>query len=775
SSGTRNQTSTSKSSTKSSSPRSTPLRLPLVSSSSIRTPRKMSEGRSSLTEQRVINYLNSNPKFLENYVISNAVDNTTFHRWAGKRNLREKRHSSKTLPAQSWTGKDLESRRRVIHDHSHDASRMVYEIGVCMTQVISASSDSFEAIIENEDGSFSLHRTSDGTLKQKKVKRNGRPVPQHTQKLINCEGGTIGQIEFHSTREITSKERQILNIIGTWASSCVHFAQLSSQLQEHGDQSEMFLRQRKLHSFLLDVAKSIFQDIVSMDNVIIKVLNFAQSLVNAERTSLFLVDSKTKELYARIFDVGQGNDEHTKINSDGNKEIRFPMTEGIAGYVARTGEVVNTENAYEDERFNKAIDEKTGFHTTTILSMPIFIRTSVIGVVQMINKKEGIFNKADEDAFEMFAVYCGLALHHAKLYDKIRRSEQKYRVALEVLAYHSVCHRDEVAKLKELDNLDKIVELETYDFNGMKLSELEKPLYAVYMFRTLFNDKFRFDPDDLMRFTLTVRKNYRRVAYHNWAHGWSVAHAMFVLLNSTDIFTPFEALALFISCICHDLDHRGKNNQYMKNMATPLASIYTTSVMEHHHFNQTVTILQQDGHNILKSMSSDEYKKALATIKKCILATDLALFFKNRAVLSGLIAENKFDVNDIDHRERLQAILMTGCDLIASAKPWQIQTETVKVIFEEFYEQGDAERKNGSDPNPMMDRTKHMELPQMQVGFMRGICVPCYDVIAAIIPQVGKLRDQCEYNAKMWEKLAEEQKQRNEDAKANGTEELIVP
>lgn len=48
----------------------------------------------------------------------------------------------------------------------------------------------------------------------------------------------------------------------------------------------------------------------------------------------------------------------------------------------------------------------------------------------------------------------------------------------------------------------------------------------------------------------------------------------------------------------------------MKNMSTPLASIYSTSVMEHHHFNQTVTILQQDGHNILKALSSEEYKQA---------------------------------------------------------------------------------------------------------------------------------------------------------------------
>lgn len=56
----------------------------------------------------------------------------------------------------------------------------------------------------------------------------------------------------------------------------------------------------------------------------------------------------------------------------------------------------------------------------------------------------GFFLQDDEEAFETFSVYCGLALHHAKLYDKIRRSEQKYKVALEVLSYHNSSSVNEV-------------------------------------------------------------------------------------------------------------------------------------------------------------------------------------------------------------------------------------------------------------------------------------------------------------------------------------------
>jgi GAF domain-containing protein len=129
---------------------------------------------------------------------------------------------------------------------------------------------------------------------------------------------------------------------------------------------------------------------------------------------------------------------------------RFSVGTGIAGQVAATGEILNILDAYKDQRFNRDVDKLTGYVTKTILCMPIFIRGSVIGVVQMVNKKHGVFSKEDEQAFETYAIYCGLALHHAKLYDKIRRSEQKYNVALEVLSYYNTCADDEFEKARAI-------------------------------------------------------------------------------------------------------------------------------------------------------------------------------------------------------------------------------------------------------------------------------------------------------------------------------------
>lgn len=84
----------------------------------------------------------------------------------------------------------------------------------------------------------------------------------------------------------------------------------------------------------------------------------------------------------------------------------------------------------------------------------------------------------------------------------------------------------------------------------------------------------------------------------------------------------------------------------------------------------------------------------------------------------------------------MQAISMTASDLSASTKPWDIQVQTVSVIFEEFYQQGDAERAAGRKPISMMDRNQPDQQASSQVGFLTGICIPCYTLLYRLIPGI---------------------------------------
>ncbi|CAC5410934.1 PDE10 [Mytilus coruscus] len=759
-----------------------------------------------VSPELVTHFLNENPEFLDRYVTTH-VSEDKIRQWSlrkGSKNVHTRQHNLngellREKKSSKWKTCVQSSKWKVLHEMTRDISyqtdrlQILAELAQCA--VDSTSADGFNLYLADSNqqlyhhkvspisssrGSRTTDRPSEGsyignietgtslpsyvaktkdTIRTNHVQGDMRfPAGlgikmEHVQTVLAIpilqeDSGVLGVIELYrqfSTDSFTQEDEEVTATLLVWADVCVDYVQMYNSM----------MRQRKLNDFLLAVTKSIFQDIVSMDTVIMKIMNYAKKLVNADRASLFLLDTKTTELYARIFDTGK---EHVP-----QKEIRFPMDKGVAGHVASTGQVLNITDAYNDGRFNREVDMQTGYRTKSILCMPIYIRGSIIGVVQMVNKKEGTFTMADEESFETFAIYCGLALHHAKLYDKIRRSEQKYKVALEVLSYHAQCTDDEYKIIKSTPLPDNIPGIIDYEFSPWDVEDNRKCLYVLYMMKDIFsmatkkneNEK-RYDLDDMIRFTMTVKKNYRNVPYHNWAHAFSVAHAVYTVIKTTKhSFSPVECLALYVACLCHDLDHRGKTNAFMVKSASPLAAIYSTSTMEHHHFNHTVTILQNEGHNIFKHLTSDQYKQILGDIRQCILATDLALFFGNRARLQEVSDKNEFSWDDSEHRHVVMAICMTACDLCSMYKPWDIQLQVVNVIMEEFWLQGDEEKSQGLTPMPMMDRDKKDELPHLEVGFLVGICLPCYELMAQVLPNTKPMVDGAVSNLKKWKYLAE--------------------
>ncbi|XP_045784288.1 probable 3',5'-cyclic phosphodiesterase pde-5 [Maniola jurtina] len=510
-------------------------------------------------------------------------------------------------------------------------------------------------------------------------------------------------------------------------------------------------RESNMSDILLDVVKTIFKEMISLDQLIKSILKSAQRLVNADRASLFLVDNDNSELVSTVFDLKLDHEQ----DKNGIQPVRMSIKQGIAGCVASSGEVLNIPNAYSDDRFNSKVDMATGYKTKSILCMPIKVRGKVIGVVEMINKINNLnFDHEDEIAFQKFSIFFGLALHNAKLYAKVKRNEERFQVAMEVLSYHNTCKDNEVQEVQN-ENWALPTNFNDFYLDPYELDHLQKCKAALKMFDILF-DISKFDSTAVTKFILTVKKNYRMVPYHNFDHGWSVAHTMYVILKN-DYEHRFDykmKLALFVACLCHDLDHRGYNNDYLKETEAPLAAMYSSSPLEHHHFSITVTILQQDGHNIFSQLSREDYKEVLEHIKQNILATDLAVFSTNLAQFKHIFAENSdqqtFNWEILRNRKLAMALSMTASDLSASAKPWTIQMKTVEVIFEEFYLQGDKEREANKTPIPMMDRTKPDDKPTSQVAFLNHICIPCYSMLYKIFPRTKPLYEMVLQNRDNW-------------------------
>jgi adenylate cyclase len=176
-------------------------------------------------------------------------------------------------------------------------------------------------------------------------------------------------------------------------------------------------RQLRYAELLLEVTRRMAA-YDTLDEVLAALVEMTTSELNAERGSLFLNDPDTNELYSR---VAQGNIQ---------REIRLLNTSGIAGYVFTSGEGLLIQDAYSDARFNRSVDEQTGFVTRNILCVPIkTVKGEVIGVAQTLNKRNGKFTKQDLNLLEAMTSQGTLALQSAQFIERmqaIRKQEMEF-------------------------------------------------------------------------------------------------------------------------------------------------------------------------------------------------------------------------------------------------------------------------------------------------------------------------------------------------------------
>ena len=166
-----------------------------------------------------------------------------------------------------------------------------------------------------------------------------------------------------------------------------------------------------------------------------KIMAAVTTMVNAERSTLFLNDEKTNELYTEI---GQGL---------GATKIRFPNHLGIAGTVFHSRNSVNIPYAYADLRFNLSFDKETGFFTRSILCTPVVNKDGkTIGVTQVLNKVGGSFTGEDEARLKAFTAQISIGLENAKLFDDVQKTKNYVESILESMS-NGVVTLDEERKI----------------------------------------------------------------------------------------------------------------------------------------------------------------------------------------------------------------------------------------------------------------------------------------------------------------------------------------
>lgn len=186
---------------------------------------------------------------------------------------------------------------------------------------------------------------------------------------------------------------------------------------------------------LLNVARTLAAE-TSLEHLLKTVAEEIKKVLDADRCTVFLLDKTKNELVSKIA-LGMGT-----------QELRFPADKGLSGYVAQSGEIINIKNAYADSRFNQDIDKETGYHTETILCMPIWnMKHEILGVFQVLNKLNGTFTKEDEEVLIAIGSSAGIAIENARLFDSqqtmINQQKELFKNFVDTLAA-SIDARDKI-------------------------------------------------------------------------------------------------------------------------------------------------------------------------------------------------------------------------------------------------------------------------------------------------------------------------------------------
>ena len=535
--------------------------------------------------------------------------------------------------------------------------------------------------------------------------------------------------------------------------------------------NETLLAEKRKSDAILDVVTLLSNtDIRDVNGIVRHVLHGAKKLLNADRSSLFLLDKERNELYSQIADSVTGN------------EIRFPSGQGIAGTVAASAVGENIVDAYADPRFNSAVDRTLGYRTQSILCEPIVLNNDVLAVVQLVNKLDDhgavtSFTTVDQDTFKVFSLFAGISINNSHLLEFAVKAGQE-AMTLNLQRSNPTAPRGgKESKLRTVSDAERKAVLDI-DFHGAY--DFTSPLFNLFDVRENFSqpldaaaavvlqllwdtglpEKFGCRKETLLNFILQCRRKYRRVPYHNFYHVVDVCQTLHTFLyagKTSEFLTDLECYVLLVTALVHDLDHMGVNNSFYLKTDSPLGILSSASgnnsVLEVHHCNLAIEILSDPSCDVFEGLSEENVTYAYRCMIDCVLATDMARHAELQKVFDDMVHDG-FKKDDEAHRRMVMETLMKAGDVSNVTKPFEMSRMWAMAVTEEFYRQGDMEKEKGVKVQPMFDRSKNNELARGQIGFIDFVVGKYFkDIVGPLLHGMQWCIDTVNANRAQWQAI----------------------
>jgi len=306
----------------------------------------------------------------------------------------------------------------------------------------------------------------------------------------------------------------------------------------------------------------------------------------------------------------------------------------------------------------------------------------------------------------------------------------------------------------------------------------------------LFNEKI-IPLDKLETFLYSLSKSYNKtVLYHNSIHASDITHTLSLFFQNSNLEEKLETnnldlLSIFIAALGHDVGHPGFNNNFHINSLNDLAITYNdNSVLENFHCSKLFKILMIKENNIFENINKDDFRIIRKRIISEILATDMANHGKIMSIVKSkiILNEKKTENNNIKEEnlkssmnynnnkimllsgnqstkfEEQQSIfdfLIHSADLAHNTKPFYISVKWVELLSNEFWIQGDVEKENNLPISFLCDRNDS-NIPNSQVGFIKGFILPTFELLVQIFPSLDYTVKNANDNINKWQMLLEQ-------------------
>jgi K+-sensing histidine kinase KdpD len=216
---------------------------------------------------------------------------------------------------------------------------------------------------------------------------------------------------------------------------------ITSDFKDESPQSVDLLARRNRLLRLLNKANQALTSTLETEQVLERLLQVAIEIIGAYGSSVWLWHEAYSELLVCRAAFHSGDGGNTGDNSVLLDQILEPG-QGVAGWTAITGKSTIVNQVQEDPRFFPQVDSQSGFRTTSLLAVPMRFQDMVIGVLEVVNKQNGIFDDEDLAVAESLAASASIAIENARLVETLQHQKQDLQAQNEELdAFaHTVAH-----------------------------------------------------------------------------------------------------------------------------------------------------------------------------------------------------------------------------------------------------------------------------------------------------------------------------------------------